>query len=329
MIEKIWYRTFHPLAWLLLPLSGLFCSIAKIRKQFYRWGIFKSHTVAVPVIVVGNISVGGTGKTPLVITLVKQLQEHGFRPGVISRGYGSNLKSGTRTVLPEMSPTETGDEPLLIAQQTGVPVVIGADRVAAANTLLAENKCDLILSDDGLQHYRLRRDAEIVVIDAVRQFGNRFCLPAGPLREPISRLQSIDAVVWNGEKQSTVSNHFSMRLQPGAVYLLNNPNQKKLLADFARQRVHAVAGIGNPERFFAMLRVRGIVVVEHPFPDHHHYVLEDFDFVDSDAEAVLLTAKDAVKCADFSPERLRNVWVVPVETVLETGLFERISIFKH
>lgn len=314
-LDQYWYSQ-NPLAWLLLPLSWLFCSIALLRRFFYKRSLISSYRMSVPVIVVGNISVGGTGKTPLLIGLCEYLLQQGFKPGVVSRGYGASI-SGEHAVAATDSAAVCGDEPLLIHQRTACPVVIGSNRVAAANRLLAENDCDLVLSDDGLQHYRLQRDIEIAVVDSQRKFGNGFCLPAGPLREPRTRLRSVDMVVHHGRGNERY--RFSLRAHE-AVNLQSGERRK--LASFAEQPVHALAGIGYPQRFFAQLRAHGLQPVEHAFPDHHAYTSGDIDFADE--LPILMTEKDAVKCRQLLPAAADsedgNIWAVPVDTELSASL---------
>lgn len=243
----IWYKDPVIGLWL-MPLGFLFSDIVRFRKFLYRIGVLKTQTLPVPVIVVGNITVGGTGKTPLVIYLAEFLKNSGFKPGIISRGYGGLADSWPQWVGTESLAKDVGDEALLIAKQTVCPMVVGPLRVDAARLLLEKTDCDVILSDDGLQHYALHRDIEIAVIDGVRRFGNGYCLPAGPLREPIERLNSVDLIIVNGEKQEP--NEFSMRLEGDiAINLLTG--EQKHLVDFLTEDCHAIAGIGHPERFLS------------------------------------------------------------------------------
>ena len=307
----------------------------------YQRGWFRSARLPVPVIIVGNISVGGSGKTPLVIWLVEQLRFAGYVPGVISRGYGGTER-GPFEVGPLSDPVEVGDEPVLIAARTEVAFFIGRDRVAAGNALLAAHpNCDVIVSDDGLQHYRLRRDIEIIVVDGQAGFGNGCLLPAGPLREPVSRLRTADFVVINhgSDDQATKSTQLavpmgmpvqpvalshpvalghpvSMRLSGQVFYNAKDPNQHALAADLRHEIVHAVAGIGRPRRFFDHLRQLGLSIVEHPFPDHHAYRREDLAF---GADAIVaMTEKDAVKCRAFAGD---SWWVLAVSAQLDDRLF--------
>ena len=321
-LDHYWYSQ-NPVAWTLLPLSWLFCAVSMLRRFIYRNGLAASYALPVPLIIIGNISVGGTGKTPLLIGLCDYLARQGLKPGVISRGYGATV-NGERTVAENDNAQTCGDEPLLIKQRTACPVVIGKDRVAAARKLLAEFDCDVILSDDGMQHYRLQRDVEIAVVDSGRKFGNGFCLPAGPLREPRSRLRKVDMVVQHGGSDDNY--HFTLRFEP-AVNLLTG--EKRKLESFESTRVHAVAGIGHPARFFNQLRRQGLDVLEHPYPDHHLYTPGDIDFADD--LPILMTEKDAVKCkhliAAVVPDNSRaNVWSVPVSADIADQV--RIDLIK-
>ena len=313
-LSRVWQKRGW-LAWGLWPFSLVFGAVAAARRASFQGGLRKIERVGVPVVVVGNVTVGGTGKTPTVIALARALREAGFHPGVVSRGYG--VKVGEpREVLPTSTATEVGDEPLLIARRSGAPVVIHPDRVAAARALRQMHpEVDAIISDDGLQHYRLGRDAEIVVFDH-RLGGNGFLLPAGPLRELLSRRR--DATLVNNPYDRALPpwpNTFSLSLQPGEAWHVANPALRRPLAQFTRQRVLAAAGIGAPERFFATLRAQGIVPATRALPDHYRF--ETNPFGDDDAEAVLITEKDAVKCTAWRDDRL---WAVPVEAVLDPRL---------
>lgn len=316
-LERHW-TGYTPLHLVLLPLSWLFRALAALRRALYRSGILPSHTLPVPVIIVGNISVGGSGKTPLTLWLAQQLIDAGWHPGIISRGYGGNATQ-PQEVRRSSTGQQVGDEPLLMAQRGLCPVWIGRDRVAAGLALLAAHaECDVILSDDGLQHYRLRRDFEIAVVDGARRFGNGQLLPAGPLREPIARLHSADAVVVNGGPATTVG-EVPMQLHGQQFYNLLNPATLATPSDFAGQKVHAMAGIGHPERFFRHLEALGLTITRHPYADHHPYRAADLDF--PDADAILMTEKDAVKCAAFASE---HHWVLRVDAQVDASLTERI-----
>lgn len=320
----------HPAYWYgearvpLIPrlLSALYAGLTGLRRKLYEKGILRSRRCGVPVVVVGNISVGGTGKTPLTIALVQRLQAEGFKPGVASRGYGREEPSQPRWVDCESNPAKVGDEPALIAHHTGARMRVDRDRLAAAKALVKAG-CDVIVSDDGLQHYRLARDVEIEVIDGRRRYGNAQRLPAGPLREPVERAQRCDFRVVNlggnnlggsaGPGGSNVGAGFGewpMRLLAEHASPLTG-GRSRPLASFAGQRVHAVAGIGDPERFFAMLRGYGIAVVPHAFADHHRYTTADFEF--GSRLPVLMTEKDAVKCAEFAGD---DYYSVPVRAEL-------------
>jgi tetraacyldisaccharide 4'-kinase len=306
-------------AWLgvlLLPLGLVFAACVKLKTFLYHSGALKQQCLPVPVIIIGNITVGGTGKTPLVIYIAELLKHTGYKPGIISRGYGGNAASWPQWVTAHSDVTQIGDEALLIASQTGCPMAVGPSRVDAAKLLLAEADCDVILSDDGLQHYALARDIEIAVIDGDRRFGNGFCLPAGPLREPISRLQQVDLIVVNGDK--TDDREFSMQLR-GAVAVNMETGEQKLLPGFKDNACHALAGIGNPERFFKSLQAIGITCDTHRFSDHHSFSQQDITFLDD--KPVLMTEKDAVKCMRFANHQH---WYVPVKAVLAADFSEQL-----
>lgn len=300
--------------WWTAPLAALYGGVTRLRRRLYRSGWLSSVRLPVPVVVVGNISVGGTGKTPLTIALADALRARGLRPGVVSRGYGGS-EAGPVLLDASADPARFGDEPCLI-HAAGTPVAIGRDRPAAARLLL-DAGCDVILADDGLQHYRLRRDVEICVIDGARRFGNRRLLPAGPLREPLARLGEVDFRVCNGVVAE--SGEVPMRLEGGIARALHGSATQPLEA-FRNQRVHALAGIGHPQRFFDDLRAHGLDVVSHPFPDHHAYTSGDLDF--GDTAPLLMTEKDAVKCAAFAPPQ---AWAVPVRAVLPETFFDALA----
>ncbi len=301
-LNRIWYERAAP-PWWLLPLSLAYGAVSGARRYAYarRW---RGPTrLSRPVVIVGNLSVGGTGKTPLVCWLVERLGERGRKPGVVTRGYGGS-SSRVRMVEAADDPLVVGDEPILLARRTGVPVAIGRDRPAAAQLLVGAG-CDVIVSDDGLQHYALARDCEVVVIDGDRRFGNGWLLPAGPLRETRSRLAQADVVVVNGGR-ALLEGALSMRLEATGAVAVDGHGAVPL-QDFAGKIVHAIAGIGNPERFFNMLRAYGIEVLGSPLPDHARIRSEDIMFADE--RPVLMTEKDAVKCAGLTD---RRHWYVPV-----------------
>jgi len=307
--NRIWYDRDNP-PWWLMPLSFLYGAVSGSRRYLYARRLRRSTRLVRPVIIVGNLSVGGTGKTPLVCWLVARLAERGFKPGVVTRGYGGS-SSTVRVVDPSDDPKVVGDEAILLARRTGVPVAAGRDRPAAAQLLVSAG-CDVIVSDDGLQHYALARDCEVVVIDGDRRFGNGWLLPAGPLRETRSRLAVADAVVVNGGR-ALLEGALSMRLEAKKALALCG-GAAAPLSTFAGRAVHAVAGIGNPERFFNMLRAHGIEVVGHPLADHAR--LRPQDIIFADERPVLMTEKDSVKCAGLAD---RRHWYVPVSACFDGG----------
>jgi tetraacyldisaccharide 4'-kinase len=308
-LNRVWYERSAP-RWWLVPLSLLYGTVTGSRRFLYARRLRKSTRLPVPVVVVGNLSVGGTGKTPLVCWLVARLKERGFKPGVVTRGYGGT-SGGVRLVEASDDPHVVGDESVLLARRTGVPLAVGRDR-PAAGLLLVNAGCDVIVSDDGLQHYALARDCEIVVIDGDRLFGNGWLLPAGPLRETRGRMEAADAIVVNGGR-ALVDDALSMRLEAkSAMRLVGGATQS--LEDFEPGPVHAVAGIGNPERFFNMLRAHGIEVLGHPLPDHAHIQAPDIFF--ADGRPVLMTEKDAVKCAQIAGTQH---WYVPVSASFDAA----------
>lgn len=302
-LEYYWY-TRNPWLILLLPFAFLYCLVVRLRRLFYRLGLLRSEHLPVPVIVVGNLTVGGTGKTPLTGWLAVLLKQSGYRPGIIARGYRGQARHWPQQVRPDSDPVMVGDEAVMLAGMCGCPMAVGPQRVQAARALLKNNECDVILSDDGMQHYSLHRDIEIAVIDGVRRMGNGFCLPAGPLREPVSRLEQVDLRVVNGLGNR---GEYPMRMKAGYAHNLADDNNVRELASFRGDSVHAVAGIGNPERFIEFLRQAGMRVEAHLFPDHHAYLAGDVCF--GDDQPVLMTGKDAVKCRGFG---LQNAWYVPV-----------------
>ncbi len=319
---RIWMRR-GPVACLLWPVSLVFRLLVAVRRALYRRGWLRRVRLPVPVVVVGNVFIGGTGKTPFTIWLVESLRRAGYTPGVVSRGYGAS-EMAPRTVLPGALAGEMGDEPLLIAQRAQCPVMVGRDRAAAAQAMLLEHpEVDLIIADDGLQHYRLARAVEIVLCDS-RGDGNGWLLPAGPLREPASRPR--DFTVVNAAAPAP--------LPPGAVRMTLEGNHAECLADRAQRtalsalagrpvKIVAAAGIGHPARFFAMLRSAGLVFTELPLPDHHDFAGNPFSGLGADV--ILITEKDAVKCQQNN--ELKNdprLWVVPVTARIDAALAEHI-----
>lgn len=306
--------------WLLRPLTWLYRALVAARASMYQRGWLHSERLPVPVLVVGNISLGGTGKTPLVIALIDWLRAQGWQPGVVSRGYGGSQREPA--LLPEApDPARYGDEPCLIGMRAGVPVAVGRDRPAAAR-LLVQAGCDVVVTDDGLQHYRLQRDIEICVLDGQRRLGNGLMLPCGPLREPPSRLRRVDYRVCNGG--SPHDGEIDMRLSGGQVRSVADRRREQALAAFAGQTVHAVAGIGHPRRFFDSLRAQGLNVLEHAFPDHHAFVRTDIDF--GDDLPVLMTEKDAIKCIEFAHA---GCWSVPIQASLPEPFLRELDAQLH
>jgi tetraacyldisaccharide 4'-kinase len=314
-LENQWARI-SPLHIVLVPVSLAFRSAVVLRRGLYRAGVLGATKLPVPVIVVGNITVGGSGKTPLVLWLVNYLRDHGMRPGIASRGYGGAAASPQK-VTAESDPALCGDEPVMLAQRSGVPVWVGADRPAAARALLGVHpECDVIVTDDGLQHYRLARDIEIAVVDGARGFGNGLMLPAGPLREPVARLGEVDAVIVNDPGPPGIDvkcrAQFAMTLQSRGFQNLLNPDHRAAAELFHNRNVHAVAGIGNPRRFFEQLQRMGLEFTAHPFPDHHAFSAPDLAL--AEADFIVMTEKDAVKCRSFATEKH---WVLRVDAEID------------
>lgn len=314
-IDQYWYSR-NSLTIALLPLSFLFRIVSLLRRLCYRTGLCTVFKLPVPVIVVGNINVGGTGKTPLVIWLADFLKKEGLSPGIISRGYGGRAQSWPQQVKIDSDPRMVGDEAVLLARRTQCPVTVAPKRAAAAKSLLQQEQCDIIISDDGLQHYALHRDLEIAVVDGVRRFGNGFHLPAGPLRESEKRLQSVDFVVVNG---ASLHNEYAMTLEGKEVINMRDRQHKCSLLELKGKEVHAIAGIGNPDRFFSYLRFLGMNVIEYAFPDHYAYTQKDFNF--NEDQIVVMTEKDAVKCTKYCHV---NSWYVTVEASMEPEFLNRI-----
>lgn len=319
--QKQWslYSLWHIL---LVPLSWVFFVIISVRKFLYRLGWLKSTCLTVPVIVVGNITVGGTGKTPFVIWLAEQLQLAGFKPGIVSRGYGGSSTLAT-AVFANSNPLLVGDEPVLIAKRTACPMFVGVNRVSAGQALLQENpQCDVIISDDGLQHYALRRDVEIVLVNSNNQFGNQLLLPAGPLREKLSRLQSVDAIVDSGNgaisavgfKKTLQAPMFNMKLQGEYFESVSGSETKQPASYFADKNLVAIAGIGNPERFFNQLSGLGLQFERKEFADHHAFTAQDL--MQFSGKTILMTEKDAVKCATFTTS---DAWCLPVAATISAS----------
>jgi tetraacyldisaccharide 4'-kinase len=327
-VHRVWYEDAS--GWFLRPLSGLYWLLLVLRRVFYRLGLFKVYKAPAPVIVVGNITAGGTGKTPTALWLVQELRSRGFRPGIVSRGYGGSQSGTSMRVEADSDASIAGDEPVLLARRGRCPVVVDPDRARAA-AMLVEDGANVIIADDGLQHYRLGRDYEICVVDGARGLGNRRLLPAGPLREGVRRLEEVDQVLVNGTLRGsgydlTVAeqNAVSFQLVAAEACRLNG-SMVRPIERFQNTTVHGVAAIGNPQRFFDLLRGHGIQVIEHVFPDHAALSSKDLDFGD-DFE-IFMTEKDAVKLGRDSRDKL---WYVPVDLkmdpVLAAPLIEQIEL---
>jgi tetraacyldisaccharide 4'-kinase len=337
-IVDTWYGE-STISWL-KPLSAVFSFISTIRRDLYSSGRKKAYRASVPLIVVGNITVGGTGKTPLIIYLARQLLYAGYRPGIVSRGYGSKAPSYPFHVSKDSPVAHSGDEALLIARNTECPVVIDADRAEAVKSLEQHYDCNVILSDDGMQHYAIARDIEIAVIDGRRGFGNGHLLPAGPLREKPERLEKVDYIICNGPSNLSFNKPtYVMTLKPRHLchllsseifpisHVMEEMTKSRMLVEqnenseeaVAKHKVHAIAGIGNPERFFSSLCDCGFDIITHVFDDHHDYVPEDITF-DDDYE-VIMTEKDAVKCKDFA----RKIdWYLRVDAVIDEAFIDNL-----
>ena len=314
LILRVWQRKNALFYLILVPLSWLFGGLVALRRGLYKRGILQSQALTVPVIVVGNINLGGSGKTPVVMWLVQQLKQCGYKPGVISRGYGVNVTAPI-SVNANSQASEVGDEPLLIFKRCACPVFVSPNRVQAGQNLLkAHADCNVIISDDGLQHYRLKRDVEIAVVNGDALEG-AYLLPAGPMRESSRRLNEVDAIVFNGKK--TLDSAFEMQLTGAQFYNLQNSNLKAKAADFVGKNVKAIAGIGKPERFFEHLRNLGLNFTGISFDDHHAFSAADLANIDCDV--LLMTEKDAVKCHEFAQA---HHWVLPVEANIDKAFLD-------
>lgn len=310
--EHIWYHNGRG-KYLLAPLTAIFCLLSKIR----RWQCERQRTefADTPIIIVGNITVGGTGKTPMVVKLVELLKQAGYSPGIISRGYKGTAKKWPQSVTASTSTDLVGDEPVLLAARSNVPVVVGPDRNTDIRYIINKFACDVVISDDGMQHYKMPRDIEIAVIDGDRLFGNGWCLPAGPLRERISRLKDCKFRVLNGDGSNQSNDLITHSMQLQGNVLKNVSNDTTLaLNELTETTVHAVTGIGNPDRFFKQLEKANIDVIPHGFADHHLFRKSDIVF--GDDYPVIMTEKDAVKCRQFQTE---NCWYLPVEARLSNS----------
>ncbi|MBA2655166.1 MAG: tetraacyldisaccharide 4'-kinase [Gammaproteobacteria bacterium] len=318
LIVKFWYSK-NPFLFLLLPFSYFYQFCFWVHKLSYILGFKKRYSSPVPLIVVGNLTVGGTGKTPFTIALAKLLSEKGYTPGVVSRGYKGKIKKHPQIVTAQSDPAVVGDEAVLIFNKTNYPVVVAPQRAAAIKLLLANYNCDVIISDDGLQHHAINKDIEIVIVDGERKFGNGWCLPAGPLREPLRKLSKVDFIVYNDNSNV---HRYSMSLLPQKVYNLVNPTLQKSLSQLPKTPFHVVAAIGHPERFFNTFRNLGYSPTLHSFADHHKFIDKDFDFCDV-SEMVIMTEKDAVKCSYL---KRSNFWVLPVASEISAHFLKDFLI---
>ncbi|MDB5799350.1 MAG: tetraacyldisaccharide 4-kinase [Rhodocyclales bacterium] len=325
-----WWATRGPLAWPQLPFSALFAGVSALRRLAWRSGCFKAQRLLVPVVIVGNVAAGGSGKTPVVIWLADALRQHGWTPGIISRGYGGRA-TGPTAVGPQSDPAEVGDEAVLMSRRTGAPVWIGRDRPAVGRALLAAHaNVNVIISDDGLQHYRLARDVEIVVLDE-RVLGNALPLPAGPMREPLCRVRKAQLAILHGESSARTRraigkvNTAHMSLTAGLFYRLQNPAEQADATQLQPLMLKAVAGIGRPERFFESLRALGLAPRDmRAFPDHHVFSARDLAL--DGANALLMTEKDAIKCRAIAPEQ---TWVLPVDASIDAAALNYILECLH
>jgi len=305
------------LGWLLMPIAGLFYLLSRSRRALYRQGLLSTWRSPVPVIVVGNIAIGGTGKTPLTIALAQWLRERGHHPAIVSRGYGGTPSAQPTLVRSDTDPQQGGDEPVLMARRLNLPICVHPSRVAAVQKLLqTDATVDIVICDDGLQHYALARDIEIAVVDRARVHGNQRLIPAGPLRESVSRLDSVDIVVWNGEGDGEyyrgIANEL-VRLDGG---------ERCPLQELATKHCHAIAGIGHPQRFFRQLTAAGLEIEAHVFPDHHRYLPAELSFEDD--LPVLMTEKDAIKCEKLDLD-LSRFWYLELHAELSHSLQQKLS----
>ncbi|OCG01081.1 tetraacyldisaccharide 4'-kinase [Gilliamella sp. wkB112] len=323
MIEKLWYGKNH-LFWLLLPFSWLYGLIASSRRKLYQCGILKSWRSPVPIVVIGNLSAGGNGKTPLVISLIEVLTARGMRVGVVSRGYGGKADVYPLLLNDNTTTKQAGDEPVLIYQRTKVPVAVAPNRCQAVQLLLNQHKLDVILTDDGLQHYALARDVEVVVVDGKRLFGNGWWIPAGPMRERANRLESVDLIIINGDSTNNLvkqypNKTYTMQLTP--LYAVNLLTQEKRELT-SLHNICAIAGISNPQRFFTMLTtLKADVVKTTSFADHQKFTSTLLTNIASNEQTLLMTEKDAVKCRQFA---LPNWWYLPIDAVLPSAAVDQV-----
>lgn len=317
-LQQSW-QSANYLSYLLWPLSIIYRLVFALRSAAYRRNFFKSYKASVPVIVVGNITVGGTGKTPMVIYLIEQLRASGYKPGVISRGYSGNAESYPLFVTADIAAEQAGDEPALIVRRTAAPMSVGPNRQHAIEQLMQLADIDIIISDDGLQHLALQRDIEICLMDATREQKNHFLLPAGPYRESRKRLQSVDFIVSHQSNLNAAENsenQWVMKLETQNPVPLASNNKQAFKPE---KGIHAVAGIGNPQRFFASCESLGWQIERHAFDDHHQFQASDITF--DDGKPVLMTEKDAVKCIDFASQQH---WYLPVNAKLNESFMPQL-----
>jgi len=312
-IQRQW-QTRSIWAWAWSPLSLLVCGLARLKRVMYRMKLLRAYRSSLPVIVVGNLTAGGSGKSPLVIHLVNELAHRGYQPAIITRGYKGKNTQWPVLVNQNSDPREVGDEAVLMAKRTGVHVMAGPNRVASVKKLAKSHCCNVVVSDDGFQHLRLARDINILVMDGQRRYGNRWCLPSGPLREPLSATRDADWVIVNGQPQNE---EIAMQMSIREAYRLDG-SEIRALTHF--KQVHAVAGIGHPERFFSQLEAVGIEIIRHAFPDHHAFVTDDLNFAVQ--LPILMTEKDAVKCQNMPHHP--DCWAVPVMLDVDPGLVDQI-----
>ena len=317
---KFWYQQDTWPAAILNPLSWVYRFFIAARRLLYRYNIFKVHKLSVKIIVVGNIAVGGTGKTPVVAALANYFKTQGFRVGLVSRGYGGQAKQWPQVVTKKSDTKLVGDEPVMLVQQTDLPMVVGPDRVKAAEKLIADYDVNLVISDDGLQHYALGRDVEVIVMDGVRRYGNGSVFPAGPLREPKSRGSDCDFVLIKQHGDAVLAaDEVGFKLTPSQPYQISSGRSGDLKLP-AGQKIHALAAIGFPEQFFKVLREQGFEVLPHVFPDHYYFKAEDIYF--DDGLPVVMTEKGAVKCQEFADE---HHWALPVEAKLSSEFLAKLK----
>ncbi|WP_299877099.1 tetraacyldisaccharide 4'-kinase [uncultured Cocleimonas sp.] len=324
-LERVWYKNGKG-RFLLMPLSALYCAANAYQRKTQLKALSQNPPIInVPIIVVGNITVGGTGKTPVTVHIVNLLKKSGYKPAIITRGYGGKAQSWPQKVTADSDAELIGDEAVLMATRTGVPVYAGANRLESIQSIQADTDCDVIVSDDGMQHYKMPRDIQIAVVDGERGFGNQHCIPAGPLREKLSRLDSCDLLVLNGENktQNTLLNQFYMMSLSGNT-LVNLATEAQLpLTEFSQQKVDAVTGIGNPKRFYSTLEDAGLVVNQHSFPDHYAFTKNDLLFAND--SKVIMTEKDAVKCKNLVGDH-KHFWYLPISAVLPQDFDDKLLV---